>query len=102
MKKVTDFSDIDHNCTTTPTSIAHILVEPRQQRQLILAAKKWIQDPVNGGTYIRMVQAEEREVIDSVQEIDTSSYVETTYQVGDYVLRRYPATKAGQGNPNKF
>jgi len=38
MKKVTDFSDIDHNCTTTPTSIAHILVEPRQQRQHILAA----------------------------------------------------------------
>ena len=49
-----------------------------------------------------MVQAEEREVIDSVQEIDMSSYVETTYQVGDYVLRRYPATKAGQGNPNKY
>ena len=65
MKKVTDFSDVDHNFTTTPTSIAHILVEPRPQSQPILAAKKWIEDPANGGTYIRMVQAEEREVIDS-------------------------------------
>jgi hypothetical protein len=102
MKKVTDFSDIDHNCTTTPTSIAHILVEPRQQKQPILAAQKCIEDPANGGTYIRMVQAGEREIIDNVQEIDLSAYVETSYQVGNYVLRRYPATKVGQRNPNKY
>jgi hypothetical protein len=31
-----------------------------------------------------------------------SLYVETTYQVGDYILRRYPATKAGHGNLNKY
>ena len=29
MKKVNDFCDIDHNCTTTPISIAHIMVEQR-------------------------------------------------------------------------
>ena len=35
-----------------------------------------------------MVTATEQEIIDIVKEIDTSSYVVTTYQVGDYVLRK--------------
>jgi len=48
-----------------------------------------------------MVDAGESEIIDSVQEINLSPYVETTYQVRDYMLRRYPATKVSQGNPNK-
>jgi len=39
----------------------------------------------------------EREIIDSRQEINLSPY-----HVGYYVLRRYFATKAGQGNPNKY
>jgi len=30
--KVTDFSNIDHNYTTTPTSIAHIMVEHRKRQ----------------------------------------------------------------------
>ena len=29
MKRANDFSDIDHDCATTPSSIAHIMVEPR-------------------------------------------------------------------------
>ncbi len=76
-KKANDFSDIDHNCVTAPGSIAHILVEPRPLQPAVLAAKKWIKDPANGD-YIRMVEAGEREIIDSVQEIDLSPYVETT------------------------
>jgi len=99
--KANDFSDIDHDCVTAPSPIAHIWVEPRPLQPAILAAQKWIKDPANG-EYIRMVEAGQQEIIDSVQEIDLSPYVDTTYQVGDYVLRRYPATKAGQGNPNKY
>jgi len=85
MKKANDFSDIDHDCVTAPSSIAHILVEPRPLQPAILAAQKWIKDPANGD-YIWMVEAGESEIIDSVQEIDLSPYVEMTYQVGDYVL----------------
>jgi hypothetical protein len=99
--KANDFSDIDHDCVTAPSPIAHIWVEPRPLQPAILVAQKWIKDPANG-EYIRMVEAGQQEIIDSVQEIDLSPYVDTTYQVGDYVLRRYPATKAGQGNPNKY
>ena len=102
MKKANDFSDIDHDCVTVPSSIAHIMVEPKPLTKPILWAQKWIKDPPNGDNYIRMVEAGENEIIDSVQEIDMSPYVETTYQVGDYVLRRYPASKAGHGNPNKY
>ena len=29
-------------------------------------------------------------------------YVLTEYEVGDYVLRRYPATKIGHANPSKY
>ena len=64
------------------------MVKKRPRRQPILAAQKWIKDPANGDNYIRMVEAGEREIIDSVQEIDLSPYVATTYQVGNYVLRR--------------
>ena len=49
-----------------------------------------------------MVEAGERDIIDSIQEIDLCPYVETTYQVRDCVLRRYHATKADQGNPNEY
>jgi hypothetical protein len=41
-------------------------------------------------------------LIDSVEEIDMNPYLITRYQVGDYVLRRYPSTKIGGGNPNKY
>jgi len=71
------------------------MVEQRPRQQPILAAQKWIKDPANGDNYIRMVEAGESEIIDSIQEIDMIPNVETTYQVGDCVLRRYPATKAG-------
>ena len=64
------------------------MVEYRPRQKPILAAQKWIKDPANVDTYIRMVEAGEREIIDSVLEIDLCSYVETTYQIGDYVLRR--------------
>ena len=93
MNKVNKFSNIYHNCTTTTISIAHIMIEHRPRQQPILAAQKWINDPANGDNYIRMVDAGESEIIDSIQEIDLSPYVETTYKVGDYVLRRYPRSR---------
>ena len=54
IKNVTDFSDVEFNCTTTPISIAHIMVEYRPRQKPILAAQKWIKDPANVDTYIRM------------------------------------------------
>ena len=45
-----------------------------------MAKKGWIKDLANGD-YIRM-DAGDREIIDSVQEIDLSPYVETTYVPG--------------------
>ena len=40
--------------------------------------------------------------VDSVAEIELNPSVITEYEVGDYVLRRYPATKVGQANPSKY
>ena len=48
-----------------------------------------------------MIQSQP-EVIDTIAEIDINPYVPTTYQVNDYVLRRYPPTKLGGGNPHKY
>ena len=51
--------------------------------------------------YIKQIQSEV-ETIDTIDEIDINPYVLTTYQVHDYVLRRYPPTKTGGGNPHKY
>ena len=65
-----------------------------------MAARKWIKDPTNEDTYIRMVKAREKEIIESVQEMGMCPYVETKYQAEDYVLRKNPATKVGQRTKN--
>ena len=68
---------------TEPTPIAHIEVTTTDKR---IAAQKWETDPGNAGTYIRMLLSAEQEIVDSVEEIDISTYVFTTYEVGNYVL----------------
>ena len=42
------------------------------------------------------------ETIDTIDEVDINPFVLTTYQINDYVLRRYPPTKIGGGNPHKY
>ena len=42
------------------------------------------------------------EIIDTINEIDTNPYVLRTYLVNDYVLRQYPPTKIGSGNPQLY
>ena len=53
LKDITDFSDVDHNCTIMPISMAHIMVEHTPRKQSIFAARKRIKDPSNDDTYIR-------------------------------------------------
>jgi len=66
-------------------------------------ANKWITDPLDLGTYIRLVKTSDtNQPVDSISEIDLNPYVLTNYGVGDYVLRRYPATKIGHSNPDKY
>ena len=48
-----------------------------------------------------MVQASDT-ALGIIAEIDLNPYVLTEYEVGDYVLRRYPATKLGHANPSKY
>jgi len=40
--------------------------------------------------------------VDTIVEIDVDPYMLTRYVVNDYVLRRYPPTKAGDGHPEKY
>ena len=62
---------------------------------------KWIVDPNKPGTYIKLLQTNDA-AVDCVSEIDLNPYVLTECEVGDYVLRRYPATKIGHANPSKY
>ena len=39
--------------------------------------------------------------MDTIAEIDVDPYMLTRYVVNDYVLRRYPPTKAGEGHRQK-
>ena len=47
--------------------------------------------------YFKLRQSDVK-IIDTIDKID----VQTTYQANDYVLRRYPSTKIGTGNPHKY
>ena len=78
-----------------PAPIANLDDTRQKDRQAKSAAQRWIRDPNNLDTYIKLVQARDTEV-DGIDEIDLTPYVLTEYEVGDYVLRRYPATKIGQ------
>jgi hypothetical protein len=80
---------------TERTPLAHITAEASTPRQPISSAQRWIVNPDNTTEYIKAAQLDTRTLIDSVEEIDLNPYVHTTYQTGDYVLRRYPATKIG-------
>ena len=87
-----------------------------RQSKLLLAAAKSQQEtndahlkrryanckttPVNDD-YIRMVEAGDRKIMDIVKEIDLSPYVETIYQIGDYVLQRRRQVKATQTSTDR-
>jgi len=85
-----------------PSSIAHIVERTQQEaRTPRSAAQKWIRDPSYLDTYITLIHARDT-AVDSIAEIDLNPYVLTEYEEGDYVLRRYPATKIGQASPSKY
>jgi hypothetical protein len=89
---------------TVPISIAHIVAEPAPVKPPIFAVAKWVlaTNPMNGEQeYVRLLQ-KDVDVVETIDEIDMSPYVLTTYQVHDYVLRRYPPSKIGGGNPHKY
>ena len=80
-------------------------------------ATKWIIDPdattfigpLNYGEeaealqYIPILTSANGKPVDTIAEIDVNSYMLTQYAVNDYVLRRYPPTKAGEGaHPEKY
>jgi hypothetical protein len=73
----------------------------QKDRQAKSAVQRWIRDPNDLDTYIKLVQASDT-AVDSIDEVDLNPYFLTEYEVGDYVLRRYPATKIGQANPSKY
>ena len=65
----------------------------QEERQTRSADQRWIKDPSNLDTYIKLLQTSDT-AVDSIAEMDLNPYVLTEYDVcGDYVLRRYPATK---------
>jgi len=83
-----------------PTSIAHIIAGEVKPVQPIFITKRWTRT-LDPAIYIRLVDARDTEPeADSIAEIDTNSYTE--YEVRDYELRRYPTTKIGYSNPNKY
>jgi hypothetical protein len=96
----------DDMVTSPPASIAHMFPQPEPVKPPVIAAVKWVPyrtDPDTGDVleYIRLIEPE-RDTVDTVEEIDTNPYLLTTYAVNDYVLRRYPPSKVGGGNPHKY
>ena len=87
----------NHSGTTQKMPTSFILTESRLARPRIFAATKWIQvrNPLSEELdYIQQMQSDV-ETIDTIDEIGMSPFVLTTYQIFDYVLRRYPPTKIG-------
>ena len=65
------------------------------------AAQKWIRDPGNLDTYIKLVQANDT-AVDTISEIDLNPDVFTEYEVETYALRRYPSTKINRTGESKI
>jgi hypothetical protein len=67
----------------------------------IIQVYDWVWDPsLSPPQYVKTSQ---RSVVDTtVVELDMEPYQLTTYSIGDFVLRQYPPTKAGNGPPNKY
>ena len=89
---------------TEPIPVSHIVINPAPSRAPVISAVKWIlhKDPISGHEeYIKLVEPQQN-VIDTIEEIDTNPYLLTTYNVNDYVLRRYPSSKIGGGNLHKY
>jgi hypothetical protein len=105
----------DHTGTTIPILVANIIPAARPA---IRPSRKWILNPNPPSrvgntsqneeeemdtTYVRIpLDQEDDNVVDTINEIDLNPYVVTTYEVNDFVLRRYPVSKAGKGNPDKY
>jgi hypothetical protein len=90
--------------TTEPIPVSHIVINPAPSRAPVISAVKWIRhkDPISGHEeYIKLVEPQ-KNVIDTIEEIDTNPYLLTTYNVNDYVLRRYPSSKIRGGYPHKY
>jgi len=72
------------------------------QRSTTSPAVKWIphNNPTTGeDEYIEVIPSQS-DIIDTILEIDLDAFIHTTCQVNDYVLRRYPPSILGGGNPH--
>ena len=60
---------------------------------------KWIlhKDPISGSEENIKLLEPYKNVVDTIEEIDTNPYMLTTHNVNDYVLRRYPTSTIGGG-----
>jgi hypothetical protein len=97
---------------TGPISVSPTTSIPVARRP----ARRWILDPhkprfigpLNEGeegedtSYIRLPADDDDDIVDTIDDIDVPQFQITKYEVGDYVLRRYPPSKTGKGNPNKY
>jgi hypothetical protein len=54
-----------------------------------------------GRSYIRS-PLQDTDTVVQVEEIDMTPFLLTTYNVGDYVLRKHAPSKAGNGPPDKY
>ena len=80
--------------TLEPVSITHVLTNAAPP-----ISGPMDNNPTTGeDEYIKVIQPD---IIDNISEIDLDTYIHTTYQVNDYVLRRYPPSKLGGSNPHK-
>ena len=94
----------DHTGATSPVTLAFLSLHERTAKPPIFMARKWIGRAIPNSNDFEYFPQDmpAAEVIDTVSEIDMQEYVHTTYEVNDFVLRRYPPTKIGGGNPHKY
>ena len=76
------------------------VVDPNDQ-PFIGPLNQWDDEPQR--SYIPLLTTKSPDmVVDTIDNIDLHPYELTKYEVNDYVLRRFPSTKIGDGNPDKY
>jgi hypothetical protein len=83
--------------TKLPVSVNHLT-----SQHDVLTSITWVREGDTSPPRYRREQVNIQGANIPLSEIDVSVFEPTQFEIGDYVLRAYPPTKAGKGPPNKY
>jgi hypothetical protein len=77
-------------------------ITPRSKKEKVFPKWNWDGLSESDRVYVKTYDPAENPKQESVVELTMDEFILTSYEVGDYVLRRHSSTKLGNGPPMKY